>query len=139
MLHFDVNKKSKRKRMDISRPLESDSYTFLHSETSPEQTSERLVPSLDSKSSRNSITENNISSEIRRARQCSYSSGESTCLELPKADKLPTQSELDIAGDIPIIDADGVSRPFKSLYSGETAIGEQQMVIFVRHFFCLVS
>jgi hypothetical protein len=48
----------------------------------------------------------------------------------------PSQQALDLAGDISIFDAEGNSRPFRSLYEGPRAIGEQQLIIFVRHFFC---
>jgi hypothetical protein len=59
--------------------------------------------------------------------------------EIEISDDLPTEEILDEAGDIPIYDSLGNVKPFKSLYSGDTAIGEQQLVIFVRHFFCGVS
>ncbi|KAK5005392.1 hypothetical protein LTR28_007771 [Elasticomyces elasticus] len=52
------------------------------------------------------------------------------------SDSLPTASTLVEAGEIPIFDADGKGRPFKSLYSGDTAIGERQLILFVRHFYC---
>lgn len=55
------------------------------------------------------------------------------------SDNLPDAQAVESAGEIPIFDSEGNSRPFKSIYSGELAIGEQQMVLFVRHFFCGVS
>lgn len=54
-------------------------------------------------------------------------------------DAFPDSAKLEEAGSIPIYDSGGNSRPFASLYSGDDAIGEQQLVIFVRHFFCGVS
>jgi hypothetical protein len=59
--------------------------------------------------------------------------------EIDISDSRPGDSMLAAAGKIPIFDSDGKGRPFSSIYSGDTAIGEQQMVIFVRHFFCGVS
>jgi hypothetical protein len=55
------------------------------------------------------------------------------------SDNLPDAASMEAAGEIPIFDSEGNSRPFKSIYSGDLAIGEQQMVLFVRHFFCGVS
>jgi hypothetical protein len=52
------------------------------------------------------------------------------------SDNLPDAKTMGHAGEIPIFDSEGNSRPFKTIYSGELAIGEQQMVLFVRHFFC---
>ena len=59
--------------------------------------------------------------------------------EIDISDSRPNDDMLAQAGKIPIFDSDGKGRPFSSIYSGDTAIGEQQMVIFVRHFFCGVS
>lgn len=59
--------------------------------------------------------------------------------EIEVSDTLPTSEELRKAGDIPIFDADGVARPFKSLYQGIEHQGQRQMIIFVRHFYCGVS
>jgi hypothetical protein len=57
----------------------------------------------------------------------------------PSPSQLPTQEALDSVGAIPIFDEDGNSRPFSSIYDGPNAIGDQQLIIFVRHFFCGVS
>lgn len=59
--------------------------------------------------------------------------------QIQLSDNLPDAKALELAGDIPIFDSEGNSRPFKSIYSGDLAIGKQQMVLFVRHFFCGVS
>jgi hypothetical protein len=56
--------------------------------------------------------------------------------EIELSDDCPPRETLAEAGKIPIYDADGSSRPFSTLYEGELAIGEQQLIIFVRHFFC---
>jgi hypothetical protein len=53
--------------------------------------------------------------------------------------KLPSQKTLDLAGEVQIFDDNGDSRTFKSLYDGPDAIGEQQLIIFIRHWFCTVS
>jgi hypothetical protein len=58
---------------------------------------------------------------------------------MPSPARTPSQQALELAGDISIFDAEGNSRPFRSLYEGPRAIGEQQLVIFVRHFFCGVG
>lgn len=50
--------------------------------------------------------------------------------------ELPSQADLRKAGEIPVLAADGTSRPFKSLYSGEDGQAKRVLVIFVRHFFC---
>jgi hypothetical protein len=57
----------------------------------------------------------------------------------PSPSQPPTQEALDSAGAIPIFDEDGNSRLFSSIYDGPNAIGDQQLIIFVRHFFCGVS
>jgi len=56
--------------------------------------------------------------------------------DLDISDDYPERDRLEEAGDVLIYDSEGNSRPFKTIYSGDLAIGEQQMVIFVRHFFC---
>lgn len=59
--------------------------------------------------------------------------------DIELSDDCPSRRILAEAGKVPIYDADGSSRPFSTLYEGELAIGEQQLIIFVRHFFCGVS
>ncbi|KAF2760534.1 hypothetical protein EJ05DRAFT_498496 [Pseudovirgaria hyperparasitica] len=53
-----------------------------------------------------------------------------------ETDELPSHDQLDLVGDIPIYDSEGNSRSFRSLYSGESVIGERQFVVFIRHFYC---
>ncbi|KAK8180653.1 AhpC/TSA antioxidant enzyme-domain-containing protein, partial [Phyllosticta citribraziliensis] len=48
---------------------------------------------------------------------------------------LPSQKDVDRCADMLVLGADGESRPFKSLYSGE-GVATRQLIIFVRHFFC---
>lgn len=43
---------------------------------------------------------------------------------------------LEAAGDLPIIDENCESIPFRSLWTPPTAIADQQLILFVRHFFC---
>ncbi|KAF2175237.1 hypothetical protein K469DRAFT_702862 [Zopfia rhizophila CBS 207.26] len=50
-------------------------------------------------------------------------------------DDIPTQKDLDRVGNLLVLDAQGESRPFKSLYTGE-GVAPRQLIIFVRHFFC---
>ncbi|KAF2502406.1 hypothetical protein BU16DRAFT_7415 [Lophium mytilinum] len=47
----------------------------------------------------------------------------------------PTQADLEKCADMLVLDAQGASRPFKSLYAGE-GVAPRQLIIFVRHFFC---
>jgi hypothetical protein len=53
--------------------------------------------------------------------------------------KLPSAKAWELAADVSLFDDDGNSRPFRTIYTGPEAIGEQQLIIFVRHFFCKVS
>jgi len=48
---------------------------------------------------------------------------------------LPTKKEVQQCDDILVFDAQGQSRPFKDLHSGE-GVAARQLIIFVRHFFC---
>lgn len=51
---------------------------------------------------------------------------------------IPTMAVIEKVADLPVLDKDGKSRPFKSLYSG-SMVAKRVLVIFVRHFFCGVS
>ena len=51
---------------------------------------------------------------------------------------IPTQADLDKCSDLLVLDAQGTSRPFKTLHAGE-GVAPRQLIIFVRHFFCGVS
>jgi hypothetical protein len=51
---------------------------------------------------------------------------------------IPTQKTIRKVADLPVLDKDGKSIPFKSLYSGPM-VARRVLVIFVRHFFCGVS
>lgn len=52
--------------------------------------------------------------------------------------KLPTVADLKRVADLPVLDADGQSQPFKNIYSSPKA-AQRVLLIFVRHFFCGVS
>ncbi|EON63521.1 hypothetical protein W97_02749 [Coniosporium apollinis CBS 100218] len=56
--------------------------------------------------------------------------------DLDISDELPSKKTLREAAGIPIFAADGTSRAFGSLYEGDNVIGERQLVLFVRHFYC---
>jgi hypothetical protein len=49
--------------------------------------------------------------------------------------KVPTRADLDKVADIPVLDAEGRSRTFRSLYSSESG-SKRVLIVFVRHFFC---
>lgn len=51
---------------------------------------------------------------------------------------LPSQEILKKVESMIVLDKDGQSRPFKSLYSGPN-VARRVLVIFIRHFFCGVS
>lgn len=51
---------------------------------------------------------------------------------------LPTQQTLQKIQNLPILDADGKSIPFKNLYTGPN-VARRVLVIFIRHFYCGVS
>jgi len=55
------------------------------------------------------------------------------------SDTPPAHSSVERAGNVPVFDSAGNSRPFKSLFSIGEAVGDRQLIIFIRHFFCGVS
>lgn len=55
---------------------------------------------------------------------------------LDVADELPDIATLAKAGELPILSANGLSSPFKSLWQGQEHIGQRQLVVFIRHFYC---
>lgn len=55
--------------------------------------------------------------------------------DLQVSQDLPTEKDIKKCEDMLVLGADGESRPFKSLYSGE-GVASRQLIIFVRHFFC---
>jgi len=59
--------------------------------------------------------------------------------ELDISDDVPTPAKVASAGDIPVYDSAGNSRLFKSLFSVGDVVGDRQLIIFIRHFYCGVS
>lgn len=51
---------------------------------------------------------------------------------------IPSQEVLKKVESMIVLDRDGKTRPFKSLYSGPN-VARRVLVIFIRHFFCGVS
>jgi hypothetical protein len=51
---------------------------------------------------------------------------------------IPSQALLKSIENFPVLDKDGKSRPFRSLYTGPN-VHRRVLIIFVRHFFCGVS
>lgn len=58
--------------------------------------------------------------------------------ELATNNEIPSRDTLRRIEDYVVLDRDGKSHPFKSLYTG-TNVARRVLVIFVRHFFCGVS
>ncbi|TKX20256.1 hypothetical protein C1H76_7556 [Elsinoe australis] len=56
--------------------------------------------------------------------------------EIDISDDPPSREALQEAGEIPVYDAAGNSRAFKSLYSLGDVVGDRQLIIFIRHFYC---
>lgn len=58
--------------------------------------------------------------------------------EVATTTELPSRELLDKLADYLVLDRDGKSHTFKSLYTGPN-VARRVLVIFVRHFFCGVS
>ena len=52
--------------------------------------------------------------------------------------KLPSEKELKGVAELPVLDAQNRSRPFKSLFAADQG-GRRVLILFIRHFFCGVS
>ena len=59
--------------------------------------------------------------------------------DLDVSDECPDRGTLAAAGEVPLYDAHGNVRQFKTFFTGLDAIGERQLIIFIRHFYCGVS
>lgn len=59
--------------------------------------------------------------------------------DLDISDECPDRGTLAAAGEVSIYDQMGNKRAFRTLFTGLDAIGDRQLVIFVRHFYCGVS
>ncbi|KAI9812862.1 MAG: hypothetical protein M1827_004380 [Pycnora praestabilis] len=55
--------------------------------------------------------------------------------DLDVTNNIPTQADLDKVANLPVLDVNGASRPFQSLYSGDKE-AKRILILFVRHFFC---
>ena len=55
--------------------------------------------------------------------------------DLKVNNKIPSKSDLEKCAELPILDVNKKSLPFKSLYTSENG-GRRVLVIFIRHFFC---
>lgn len=55
--------------------------------------------------------------------------------DLKVSQKPPSRAELESVGDMPVLDADGKTHTFRSLFSSEDQ-QSRTMIIFIRHFFC---
>jgi hypothetical protein len=58
--------------------------------------------------------------------------------EVDTNNTLPSAEMISKVENLPVLDKDGRSIPFKSLYTGPN-VARRVLVIFVRHFFCGVS
>lgn len=58
--------------------------------------------------------------------------------EVATNNDLPTEAVIRKIQDYTVLDRNGKTRPFKSLYSGHN-VPRRVLIIFIRHFFCGVS
>lgn len=49
---------------------------------------------------------------------------------------IPSNKDISKAADLPVLDSDGSSHPFKSLYTETDGKPKRALIVFVRHFFC---
>lgn len=56
-----------------------------------------------------------------------------------ESDNIPSDDQLEKAGEIPIYDANGNTRLFRTLYSGTGLAEQRQLIVFIRFFYCTVS
>ncbi|KAL1301538.1 hypothetical protein AAFC00_005778 [Neodothiora populina] len=52
------------------------------------------------------------------------------------SDDCPDRGTLAAAGEVMLYDAYGNMRPFSTFFTGLDAIGDRQLIIFIRHFYC---
>lgn len=86
---------------------------------------------VGSKSSEKGSTKEAMAKHSTAAPSESICGGE----DLKVNNKIPSKSDLDKCAELPILDVDKKSLPFKSLYTSENG-GRRVLVIFIRHFFC---
>lgn len=51
---------------------------------------------------------------------------------------LPDAQMMDTAAELPVLDRDGKSHPFRDIYQG-SSVGQNAMFFLIRHFFCPVG
>jgi len=56
--------------------------------------------------------------------------------DLDVSDDCPDRGTLAAAGEVPLYDTYGNMRPFRTFFTGLDAIGDRQLIIFIRHFYC---
>ena len=123
-------------------PSHSLSHNHSSSEASPPsiQTSHTSLETSWLQDESRPVSYHNRDSAITLDDSCDYSAGEDWFAQfrgdLDISDDPPTAEALASAGDIPVYDAAGNSRLFKSLFSVGDVVGDRQLIIFIRHFFC---
>jgi len=53
-----------------------------------------------------------------------------------ESDATPSAEKWQQAAELPIFDSEGNIRTFSSLFTGPDSIGDRQLIVFVRHFYC---
>ena len=56
--------------------------------------------------------------------------------EFDVSDECPDRATLAAVQEIPVYDAEGIGRPFRSLHDPKQAVHQRQLMVFVRHFYC---
>lgn len=56
--------------------------------------------------------------------------------DIDVSDECPDRGTLAAAGEVPVYDSYGNMRQFRTFFTGLDAIGDRQMIIFIRHFYC---
>ncbi|KAI9847932.1 MAG: hypothetical protein M1837_001449 [Sclerophora amabilis] len=105
--------------------------------------SETKPASLSSSSAKSSFSADGNASEVKTSLSTDISTAPPSYFDptaefhgdLAVTDKVPSQAQLDSAADQVVLAADGSSRPFKNLFSGD-GVAKRVLVIFVRHFLC---
>lgn len=79
------------------------------------------------------------SSMASKTSSSSSSSRHGLEMTLEEQYKLVSSVELEKAGKLPILDKDGRSRSFKSLWDRNEPTERRNIIVFIRHFFCGVG
>lgn len=75
-------------------------------------------------------------SSTSKASSSSSSSKYEPEMTVDEQNRLPSQSQLDKAGELPILDSNGRAHDFRSLWDRKEPTERRNIVIFIRHFFC---